>query len=374
MRLRLLIIALLAFTFAQSKTYEHFSLVKDPRILGMGGANIALGGSASSVFTNSAGLAKIPQEYGTEFKLLGANLGAGENSMDFYKDLKDAKTDDNSEILALLEEYQGENIHIGLDLEAMSFARNFDGFALALVPFGGFLTNMKTHSGFGSAGLLETNGIAYGGLAIAMAKTLEDLGSLNNLSIGGGVKIVNSYVWSHEMLVSEIVDHKDDIGKYLLDDVASKKSNVVFDVGAIYDVWNGIDLGVSFQNIGGIGEEDKVEIPMTFGIGLGYTLHDSDRAFFNEFRFGIDYVDVLEGYEDDSLKKRTRLGVNTNVIDSSLAGLRLGAGLYQGNLSLGVDVRLAFLRLSYAMYKEEISSKAGSETDKRQSLGFSIEF
>lgn len=371
-------ILLFGFTFIQAKTYEYFHLVKDPSIMSMGGANIALGGSANSIFTNSAGLTKIPKEYGSEFKLLSMGTQIGENSVDFFSDIQDANTDDNSEIIEILEKYQGKNMYAGVDLETFSYAQNFDSFALGITPFGGLSVNMKSHSGFGSSGLLETNGIIYGGVAVALAKDLNDLSigkyNLNKLSVGGGIKVMKTYVWSHNMLVSEIADHKDDMFEYLKDDIATNDTAAVLDLGAIYNLKDGFDVGVSLQNIGGIGDESKVEIPMTFGVGLGYTLRLEDRAFFNQFRFGADYIDMFGGYEDDSLIKRTRFGVNANVVDSSWAGLSVGLGLYQGNLSLGADLRLAFVKLSYAMYEEELSSKAGSESEKRQSVRFSIEF
>ncbi|MDR1912746.1 MAG: hypothetical protein LBQ52_10450, partial [Helicobacteraceae bacterium] len=47
---------------AQALNYEYRQVYKDPKIMGAGGANVAMGGSFNAVFSNPAGLAKIPQE------------------------------------------------------------------------------------------------------------------------------------------------------------------------------------------------------------------------------------------------------------------------------------------------------------------------
>ena len=43
---------------------ENASLYKDPRIMGMGGANVAVGAYSTSVFSNPAGLTNIKKDHG----------------------------------------------------------------------------------------------------------------------------------------------------------------------------------------------------------------------------------------------------------------------------------------------------------------------
>ncbi len=63
--------------FAES--FEQRQLYKDPTVMGMGGANVAIGGKSSAVFYNPAGLAHIPKQWGWEFGLVNLNLSWNEN-------------------------------------------------------------------------------------------------------------------------------------------------------------------------------------------------------------------------------------------------------------------------------------------------------
>ena len=103
MKKKIISIALLgATTSLMALGAEHAYLYKDARIMGMGGANVAVGGYSTSVFSNPAGLANIKKDHGFVVDLLGLGVSTSENTSDFISDIDEASEDKNgSQILAI---------------------------------------------------------------------------------------------------------------------------------------------------------------------------------------------------------------------------------------------------------------------------------
>jgi len=68
--------------------------------------------------------------------------------------------------------------------------------------------------------------------------------------------------------------------------------------------------------------------------------------------------------------KRLRYGTELQLFDVWPAEMSLRAGVYENHATLGADLRLLFLTVSYVMYSEEIGAFAGQ--DKRQLLTVNI--
>ncbi len=363
-------------------TYEHYQLYKDPKIMGMGGANIATGGLTTSLFYNTAGLSKIPKDYGLEVGILDISASINENIMDFATDLGDAEgeTDaqENKEVLKVVEEYQGKNNHFSTTMALVTIGKKFDEYAFGIVPFGGAIVNMKSHSGFGSDGVMETNGMAYGGAALGISKDIKDLeiGNyvLNNLAVGLGAKTVTYNAWNHSMTIAELVNNKDDMGDYFTDTIAKDGSSAVLDLGAQYEVYPDVQVGLAVQNIGGIGDAEAIEIPMTVGAGVSYSKRVPENILFNSFQVAFDYTDMFNAYDDEDFMKRTRLGVSGQVIEGWVGELGLSAGMYQGYYTAGIQGRLFAVKISYATYAEEVGAYSGQDEDRRHIFNFHVGF
>ena len=71
-----------------SREYPYF--YKSPRAMGMGGAYVAVGGSADTLFYNPAGLSNLPADNGWEVNLIGLTAAASENVVDFIEGMQDA--------------------------------------------------------------------------------------------------------------------------------------------------------------------------------------------------------------------------------------------------------------------------------------------
>jgi hypothetical protein len=376
-------------SFVFGTTYEYPQLYKDPKVLGMGGANVAVGGSFSSLFYNPAGLSKIPKEHGWEIELLNLSLATDKNVMDFIDDLDaasdvgdldgdgDSDNDETKAINEVLEKYAGDNMHVDLNL-LMSMSKKFEEVAFGVGGFASLGLNYKAHQGFGSDGFLSADALGVGGVVAGASKDYKDVTFqnyvLNNFSVGAGMKILKYAAISHDFSVNEISEYGDNLDDYIDDaDLLKEGSSTVLDLGAQYEVGPDFYAGASILNIGGVGDSSALEVPMTVNIGVGYLKRFEDRAYFNQVRFAADYIDLFYGYDqDEDFIKRTRLGAEVNAWDGWLSSGVLRAGFYQGNYTFGVDVRLSVVNLSYATYEEEVGAYSGQDSDRRHIVNLTI--
>lgn len=356
-------------TSASAVTYEHYQLYKDPKVMGAGGANVANGGSFSSVFGNPAGLSRIPKEYGWEFQL--ANVAVSfNNNVTNIGDLADAADESESELAKEIEKYTGENFHIGVSAVPLSISKKLDTVAFGIGAVGSLSANIMPHQGFGSSGFVEVNTLAVGGVAGGVSKDIKDIKlgkyALNNIAVGVGAKYLKYGAMSKTFSAVDIAD--DD---FELEDELEKGTSVVGDLGVIYDITPRISMGLSAMNIGGIGDKEEGYIPFTLNAGLAYT-YRVKSTFFNQVRFSADYVDITGEYEDSSLIKRTRFGADLNIWDGWASSLNMQAGLYQGEYSAGMSLRLSIVEISFATYAEELGAYKGQDTDRRYMGSFGI--
>lgn len=385
---RIIKTALLSATVATSlsaTTFEYPQLYKDPKVMGMGGANVAVGGHASALFYNPAGLAYIPREYGIEVELINLSASINENVIDFAEDFSDATDDpepvtgdpDTDETLAMLDVldmYMGKNIHFDAN-DFTSISRKGEKTAFAIGALAGASFDFRTHRGFGYDGVMEIQGIAYYGAVFGMSRDFQEveIGNviLNDFALGLGVKQINYGSINQAFDVSELID--DDFEDNVQDEYLKEGTSTVFDIGGTYHMTPSWIAGFSVLNIGGVGDEDAVYIPMTVNAGLGYLKRWEGHKFFNQVRFAADYVDIAKGYDQDTdMIKRTRLGAEANVWDGWFSTLTLRGGLYQGSATYGANIRLLLLQIGYATYEEEVGAYAGQDKDRRHMVNITF--
>ena len=145
---KIISLALLGATTSLFALYaEHASLYKDPRIMGMGGANVAVGGYSTSVFSNPAGLAQIKKDHGIVVDILGLGVSlSGDSIMEVVDDLDAAETDADN--LALIKNHSGKNFHAGFD-NYTAISMNTDIFAWSIGILGAADINLMLHGNGG---------------------------------------------------------------------------------------------------------------------------------------------------------------------------------------------------------------------------------
>jgi len=389
---RLISLALLGATSSlMALDAEHAYLYKDPRVMGMGGANVAVGGYSTSVFSNPAGLAKIKKSHGFVVDLLGLGVSVSDKFEDFATDLDDVETDTDtnpnatSDIVKLLKNYSGDHFHFGVD-NYTAISKNSDAFAWSLGVLAAADINYKVHANGGTS-FLETSSRSFGGVILGGAKPYET--DFGRLDVGVSLKYISQISYEGGLTVNELLD--DDVQEKFKDKYEETSSGFGVDIGAtLYpfedSYWHPA-IGFSLLNIGSMSMDDNYGgQPMTLNVGMSIS---PDVSIIESLVVAVDYVDALnanqvrfynlsgntvnvEDIDEDDYSKRLRLGVGLGLIDSSFLSMALNAGMYQGAYTAGVNLEMTMLKINVATYQEEIGTGNASNTDRRYiaKLGF----
>ncbi|MEA3227573.1 MAG: conjugal transfer protein TraF [Campylobacterota bacterium] len=383
-------LALLGATTSLMAMYaEQAYLYKDPRIMGMGGANIAVGSYSTSVFSNPAGLANIKKEHGFVFDLFSVGVSTSGEMGDFSTDLQDANDEEDdgkkTEAIAdVLAKYSGEHFHIGVD-NYSSISKNSDLFAWSIGLLSALDINIMAHGNGSSNGeLLETTSRAYSGVVVGIAKPYDT--KIGRLDVGMGFKYISQQSYEGTLGISELItDEDEEIQDKFQERYEQKSSGFGVDIGATFkpykdNFWHPA-IAFSILNIGSLGMDDNYGgQPMTLNIGASIS---PEVSYISKFVFAIDYVDVLganelriynydeddnvvySDYTSSSFMKNLRLGTSIGLVDSTFFSTTLNLGFYQSAYTAGLDMEILMFKLNAATYQEEIGDDSTSIVDRR---------
>lgn len=381
MKKRIVLSALLgASTSLMALGAEQAYLYKDTRIMGMGGANIAVGGYSSSIFSNPAGLASINKEDGMIVDILGIGVSLSSGIQDFMQDISDAETDEA--VTDVLQEYAGDHFHGGADnYTALSY--NGDSLAWSVGLLVGADANFQAHpNGSTNGGLLATSSRAYGGVILGAAQSYET--TAGRVDVGVGLKYIQQQSYEGALGISELVN-SDDIAQTLQDKYQQDSTGYGVDLGVTYhpftqSVWHPA-FGLSILNIGAMNMDDNYgKQPMSVNIGASIS---PEVSYIEKFVLAVDYVDMFNAnsvriydysdtnevtfsdYSDSDMMKRLRIGAGIGLIDTTFFSAQLNAGLYQGAYTAGLDMALTILKLNFATYEEQVGTGGVSIADRR---------
>lgn len=386
---KIISLALLGATTSLMAMYaEHAYLYKDPRIMGMGGANVAVGGYSTSVFSNPAGLAKLKKENGLYVDIIGLGVSAsGDSIQDVVDDLDEAETD--SENIEVISKNSGKNFHIGAD-QYMSVSKNSDAFAWSVGLLGAADVNLMLH-GNGGSGLVETSSRAYWGVNFGIAKPYAT--KFGTLDVGLNVKMVSQKSYEGTLTVSDLLDDDEDVSDKMQDKYETSSSGFGLDIGAVLHPFESSSLnpafGISVLNIGSMDMDDSYGgQPLTVNIGASIS---PEVKWIEHFIVAVDYVDLFNAntyrmynynavddsvtysdYEEADIMKRLRLGVSLGLIDSTFFSTTLNMGLYQGAYTAGLDLELTLLKLNFATYEEQMGTGSVDIADRRYMVKLGI--
>ncbi|WP_457745084.1 conjugal transfer protein TraF [Sulfurimonas sp.] len=394
---KLLPLSLLAFStliYADMSTQEF--LYKDPRIMGMGGANVAIGGYSTAIFSNPAGLIKIKKSHGIEAEVLGLTISGSEKIKQFSDDLSNSS---DSEIINTVGKYSGDAFNATIsNYTSFSYhAQNDTAYSFGLLASADM--NFIPHENSGANGILESHSRVYGGIFLASAKKYKGIspdildGVLSgDLTIGVTVKYVKQKSYEAGLDVGEVTEHKDDIVKYLQDTYEVDNSGFAFDVGTLYEfdnkTWNPA-LGLSVMNIGSLDFDAYGAQPLSVNLGASLS---PEISWSNSLKFAVDYVDLFNSqqarirnynpyrsqdqYDNADIgydvMNHLRLGTSLGLLDNSWFMATLNAGLYKGAYTAGIDMQLALIKLELATYQEQLGSTLGQLEDRRYVVGLGI--
>ena len=388
---KIISIALLGATTSLMAMYgESAYLYKDPRIMGMGGANVAVGGFSTSIFSNPAGLASIKKEHGIVVDLLGLGMSiSGESLQDMADDIDTAETDD--EMTQVLSDFSGTNFHVGID-NYTAISKNSDAFAWTIGALGAADINIMAHgNGSDNGALLESSSRAYGGLFLGVAKPYNT--EIGLLDVGFSLKYISQRSYEGALTISELLDDTVDLADQMQEKYETESTGIGFDIGVNYHPFQESSLnpviGMSVLNIGSMSMDDSYGgQPMTVNLGISIS---PDVSFLNQLVLAIDYVDVFNAnkirmydynavddsvvytdYDESDYMKKLRVGLGIGLFDGWFMSTKLNGGMYQGAYTAGLDIELLLLKISVATYQEQLGSGSVDIPDRRYmaKLGF----
>jgi len=359
---------------------EHAYLYKDPRIMGMGGANIAVGAYSTSIFSNPAGLASIKEENGYVVDLLGIGISASSGIQNFTNDLNDAG-DNTVQIQAVIEKYSGDAFHFDAG-NYTSFSSNSDGVALSIGLLAASDVNFIVHgNGSANGAALELAGRAYGGIVIGGATRLKM--PTGSLDLGLGVKYITQKSYEGPIYLTDL--QQNDVAKTFQDKYEKSASGIGVDLGLVYKPFEkgefgNPSFGLSVLNLGSMGMNDNYGgQPMSVNIGAALS---PDVSFIDRFTIAIDYVDLLNAnkvrtytyagplvahkdYVEADPMKRLRMGVTVGLIDSTYFSTALSAGIYNSAYTAGLDMEVLIFKLNITTYEEQMGTGSVDIPDRR---------
>ncbi len=337
--------------------------------MGMGGANVAVGGESSSLFYNPAGLSALKKSEGLEVEIINLTGTVSENTISLMDEMDAATTDQAT--FDVLEKYQGSNNHLTVQ-DYSSLAYRGDSIAWSIGILAGTQLNMVTHALGSASGLLEVQGYVLGGAILGMSYDWND-----KLSVGLGAKILQGSGGKVAIPLSDLVsDNLSDS----LDDQFEDFDATTFDIGAMYDLKDIIPfgdywkptVGLSILNIGETKLGNYGTIPMT--VNLGYSVRP-DFPLLSDWLFTIDYIDLLDAFDDEydaDMAKRWRIGAQASLFNNSWVQMTGRVGMYNAAPTFGAEFRFTLVTLVYSTYAEEIGAYAGQEEDRRHTFSLAI--
>ena len=383
MKKRVISLALLSATTSLMALGGEFAyLYKDPRIMGMGGANVAVGAYSTAVFSNPAGLADIKKEHGFVVDLLGIGVQGSAQTLDFFNDINGAN--DAQDVTKVLEKYNGEHFHYGID-NYSSVSKNSDAFAWSVGLLAATDINIQPHTN-SSTGILATSSRGYAGVILGVAKPFET--SYGRVDVGLGAKYIYQQSYEGALNISDIVNDNSDIVDTLRKKFEKQTDGFGIDLGVAYhpapnNFWNPV-FGMSILNIGSMSMNDNYGFqPMTVNFGASIT---PDVSFMNKLVLAVDYVDalnanVIRSYTysptgnvtwvdntDSDFMKRVRLGAGLGLIDSTFFSTTLNLGMYQSAYTAGLNMEVSLLKFNLATYEEQIGTGDVEIADRRYML------
>ncbi len=374
-RLSLLVLlyVLALFINVNAQIYEYPFIYKDPRIMGMGGANIAVGGYATSILFNPASIS-LNKKNKYNVDMLRINLSYDKNGIKFFNDIQDAvsvgdrnnngtnEDDRLKEVIDVLNKYKGENAHAGWDaIVAVSRTGSDVAYSFGLLISTRYTAKIYKYSHTeGIVNIYFDNYIApFGGLAFNFFE--------KRLTLAFSWKYMFRRSTRDSISAREIVYKGHEIDSYVIDDLGDEGRAHIFDFGLLYKIPFLAVLkptfGISVLNIGNPKLGDLGEYPQM--VNVGFSLNPVIRGF-KGLKIGIDYVDITKNIKyDESVGKRLRYGFELKLIDNMAFGLDLRAGVYQSYFTAGAELRLAVLDIIFTTYAEELGVYAGQIEDRR---------
>jgi hypothetical protein len=355
----------------EAAALEYPDVYKVPRVLGMGNADVAVGGHAGALFTNPAGLAGLPQAEGWRIAPLRLTVASSRHAGAFVGQVGQALDIDEADaqraaLVELMRRYRGRDLHGEAVVVPGATWRRGD-LTVGVGWLGAVKLDGRTHQGFGEEGLLDIDARTLSGPVAGAAYSYE------RWRFGAGVKRLRRHRLDRIYSIRELVELTQ-AGREIADE-REAGSDVAFDLGVQYQFapesnWRP-RLGVVLQNAGGLDFAAAGTIPPTVTAGVSLRAPTTRIA---QLLVNFEYFDLLHRMPQDRDDiKRLRLGAEWRLWERPTASLAFRAGVYQGAYTGGIEWRKRWFRIGLTTYAEELGAYAGQDRDRRYVLSLEFE-
>lgn len=371
-----LLLVFIILEYSHAQIFEYPQIYKDPRIMGMGGVNIALGGYNTSVLYNPASIS-LNEKNRYIVDMFRFNLSYDKDGIKFFNDIQDAisvgdrnkngyvEDDRLTEVLSVLNKYNGKTAHAGWDaVVAISRTGGDVAYSFGLLVSTKYTAKIYKYSHTeGVVNIYFDNYITpFAGMSFNFFQ--------KSLSVAFLWKYVFRRSTYDNVSAREIAYKGHEIDSYIIDDLGDEGRSHVFDLGVLYKIpflqVLKLTLGMSIQNVGNpkLGELGKY--PQTINVGIGA---NPVIKGFRGLKLGIDFFDITKNINiDKNNGKRIRAGMELKVIDNPVLNFTVRTGIYQGYITGGIEARLAVISFIFTTYAEELGVYPGQDKDRRYIL------
>lgn len=366
----LLCLGLLACTPAWALR-EYYSLTRSIRSLGMGGAFYGLSDDEYALFYNPAGLSLYRGEGQFMFNI---TPGFSNSSIAAVNKIRDLGQTTTSNIVTTLSEFQGKPIYVNAGLFPHYVRKHF-AVGLLLADVKGQLAVLGRD--FDTS--LDVTMMSDTALVIGYGRSVFD----DNLHLGLNLKGVLRAGGKRQFSILEIAQGNN--FNLSPSELGGTGAGIDFDLGAIYDLPElpyGLASRVSltFTNMLASslpmarvdGQPPVLQRMLSLGThtvfpGVGWIDNFHVLVDFAEFRLGGEADDNF-GARTGSFWKHVNLGVEAPMNRWFI----LRSGFHQGNLTFGLGVHFAAMKLDLVTYEEELGVGVGRLSSRRFALRLAI--
>lgn len=338
----------LVLILPESGFSERPLMRQDLRALSMGGAYSAFATGTSALYYNPAMLNTTKFHMDLAAVQILANKRA-ENlasfifeNQDKFENFDSLSTEDANQFLQGIDSFDDRYIGFGV---SPIVGLTFPHFGVA--AYGNLHPSVKLDKGIYVPRIYmkgHLDAVVAAGLGFRLPLPLK--------TVYAGVtgKYIQRYELDEVKINATEIQNISDMATTMLDTLREPSTGIAFDLGLLVPFTNRLDLGVTLQDIGSVGDE---KLPTSWNAGFAYYLKREKGPFVKSLVITGDIRDAFNA-AGNSLFNHLHFGTELRI---PLFSLR--AGINQGYATFGAGFRLLLFQLDYAYVGEEFGQAPG---------------
>ena len=181
------------------------------------------------------------------------------------------------------------------------------------------------------------------------------------LKMGAAAKFITRRETPEQKLGFSDIEGGGDLISELRDSSASGKTGFGFDLGALYDINEKLEVGIVIVDLVGNIDDGNDDISTNLKVGAKYDL-------LNRLSGEVNVVDILNS-DETAFFNRVHIGVEANLLI-----LKVRGGFNQGYPTFGAGLNLGIIKADFAIWTEEQSDFPGFDGETFYGAQFYLGF